>query len=907
MRTVLTAFLSLASFAAYADFEVGYCAHVTYTLLDSGGEYGLHHGIFALGQSAGLRHVRADFNWTWMTNATGYAWERYDKVMASARAEGVTVLPILLAEAKNGTPPWQCSDRWKGFVRDVLQHYPGQIPAVEVWNEQNQTVDGSPRVSESDYLSLLKATYDEVKAVDPSIKVVLGGFEGRCGGYFKNICEKGKDWFDVVAFHPYNNTHAPGYEPSWLSDDKPGANKLLDEFRSAMSSKGIGNRPIWITEIGWPTWDGGVSESQQATYLKDFLEYARNHGVERVYIYEFRSSEHYPENDKKEGFFGLTRKNLTLKPAFSEVAKYLVGNDWTNPYDGCVFLASPDDAGTPSFGLAGHWSDQLAPSAGKDYLVDIGADFPMRAGQPNDAGVHVFDGRSLTVGLRSGRQGGVLHSGASSTVKVDDLRLVAGAWQSASGGGYAERQTLAATATVYSTKSAPFTFKPTSGMSRFYRLSGKLIGAAGTAIRFASGDDGSAFDVICDFDGRDFHGSCIVDGANVTVRFAQSAFAHDGGLLTDGIVLTNGAKIAQYTASDLLTGSNRGIMAYEGARISVMSGATMTLGVPVSGTLKKVDAGTLVLENAGGDGLIVREGGAVETDAASAVHLEHYVIGADDFEAYRPATCLSGMAGWSGDDGVVLANTPAKSEMGGYPQESSSHLRTLSAGMACRTYASGYPMENRTVDFLYEVNLASDDWIADLEPAANTKFAIVADSEGYLRLNVSREKGLAAWKRLTGLGPHRDGEWVRITVNIDCLSVPGSVFVQVRENGSCCLPTGGFRSPTVRTSPGSWLQLPASAFAVAQETPKVRLEGEGGVDDLVLTGYKLAHGSEAAFGPVDAVGGVPVSWFDSYGIPRDPNGDPDGDGFANRDEWKRGTDPIDCRSHPPRPSIIILR
>lgn len=43
------------------------------------------------------------------------------------------------------------------------------------------------------------------------------------------------------------------------------------------------------------------------------------------------------------------------------------------------------------------------------------------------------------------------------------------------------------------------------------------------------------------------------------------------------------------------------------------------------------------------------------------------------------------------------------------------------------------------------------------------------------------------------------------------------------------------------------------------------------------------------------------------GIPRDPDGDPDGDGCGNEWERRSHTDPLDPLVHPQWPMIFILR
>lgn len=42
-------------------------------------------------------------------------------------------------------------------------------------------------------------------------------------------------------------------------------------------------------------------------------------------------------------------------------------------------------------------------------------------------------------------------------------------------------------------------------------------------------------------------------------------------------------------------------------------------------------------------------------------------------------------------------------------------------------------------------------------------------------------------------------------------------------------------------------------------------------------------------------------------VARDPGADPDGDGYANLREWRKGTDPSDPFSHPPAGTFLLLQ
>jgi hypothetical protein len=153
------------------------------------------------------------------------------------------------------------------YAADLARRYP-QIQSWEVWNEPNTSFFWRPAVDVEAYTNLLKKTYQVLKGVNPTAKVVLGGLSpGNSAGradaasapdFLGQIYERGCGaFFDAVTYHAYGD----GPPESWL------ANTLL-ELRKVMDSHGDISKPIWITEIGFYTFgSGSVTEQSQAEYL----------------------------------------------------------------------------------------------------------------------------------------------------------------------------------------------------------------------------------------------------------------------------------------------------------------------------------------------------------------------------------------------------------------------------------------------------------------------------------------------------------------------------------------------------------------------------------------------------------------------------------------------------------------
>ncbi|MEI8176965.1 MAG: glycosyl hydrolase, partial [Candidatus Omnitrophota bacterium] len=207
--------------------------------------------------------------------------------------------------------------------------YKDRVRHWEVWNEPDYEFFWKPP-SPAKYVKLLKATSLAAKKIDPGCKIILGGLMGWGAPYiyypfiddvYKN---GGKDYFDIAAFHPYTMPHDP---------EKDNLLKLkIEDLVSRMATGGDSHKPIWITELGWPSnklldtnSDRGVTPDQQAEYLvKAYgicLSYPQ---VKKVFWYGFRDVGTEPKNT--ENHFGLIANDLTPKPSYFAYKTYTTNN-----------------------------------------------------------------------------------------------------------------------------------------------------------------------------------------------------------------------------------------------------------------------------------------------------------------------------------------------------------------------------------------------------------------------------------------------------------------------------------------------------------------------------------------------------------------------------------------------------
>lgn len=264
----LTVLLWAGFFPAFADggggteaSPYGVCAH-----LARGDEHATAREEIRLMKEAGIGWARADFSWTGVQGKDG-AWhfENLDETVAWAGDGGVKLLPILNYDTPWASPAHEHIDLWLEYVRRVVGRYKDRLRHWEVWNEPNLKNFWRDDPDPVTYTKLLKATYAEIKKIDPGLVVLLGGLAGLPWDYIEGIYEAGgAKFFDVMNVHPYQYPRSP---------ERPLV-PSLDKLRQLMTRYGDGDKPVWITEIGWPTHVtfGGASGDFQTGIVRSGME-----------------------------------------------------------------------------------------------------------------------------------------------------------------------------------------------------------------------------------------------------------------------------------------------------------------------------------------------------------------------------------------------------------------------------------------------------------------------------------------------------------------------------------------------------------------------------------------------------------------------------------------------------------
>ena len=298
----------------------GVCSHLAW------GEFAGRDKTFALCRVAGIDTIRCDFPWDGLEKPKGmWNFSRTDAIVADAKAAGVAILPILDYDHPDHPKPYLDAEPWSEYVWRVANRYAADCPVFEVWNEPDHP-SRKDTTNPTNYFAILKSASDAIRAAAPGRRVALAGLCGVPVPYIEELYRLGAgQCFDIMNIHAYSVPDAP----------EGRLDQMLEKLRSVMAKYGDEGKPVWITEIGWPTngqapeddprrtkwaYGPGVDEALAAVYLSRELGIAFAEDVGMFMPYELRDREF--DRYGREAHFGLCRNNFTPKPALAAYAAF---------------------------------------------------------------------------------------------------------------------------------------------------------------------------------------------------------------------------------------------------------------------------------------------------------------------------------------------------------------------------------------------------------------------------------------------------------------------------------------------------------------------------------------------------------------------------------------------------------
>jgi hypothetical protein len=300
---------------------------------------------------SGTHWLREEFQWSEIEPQPGvFDFSHFDQYMLLTAQRGVHVLPLLYS-----TPAWAGStdnsipadpSAYAAYVSAVVGRYgphgsfwtqhPGlasyAIQTFELWNEPYYDSGDNGDYDPGRYARLVKAAAIAGRQADPGAHFLLAA-ENQAqhvgnawvwwiGALYRAIPDL-NSYFDGVAVHPYGtNLTNLSFPRAGQAYDGYEQIRRVQAIHDEFAAHGAANKPLWITEVGWPTCASGsdrcTTPAGQAAHLTAVFNYARTTWksfVHSVFVYSFDDS--HADSSDPENDYGLTYNDGTPKPALA--------------------------------------------------------------------------------------------------------------------------------------------------------------------------------------------------------------------------------------------------------------------------------------------------------------------------------------------------------------------------------------------------------------------------------------------------------------------------------------------------------------------------------------------------------------------------------------------------------------
>jgi hypothetical protein len=317
----------------------------------------------------GMDWVKVQLEWPLVQpDPETFQWFFYDGIVDEAQAHGLHLMfsivgaPAWTRAAGNENGPPDDYGHYTAFLSNLISRYPGQIHAIEVWNEQNLDREWmtSEGLSPTAYVQFLAQSYDTIKANDPNIIVISGALAptGIHDGvtsyddfiYLDEAISAGLlDYADCVGAHhngynigpdvPFDQTgsdpnaataifRGPFDNPHHSWSFKTTIDTYAEKVQAANPTK-----KLCVTEFGWASNEGydtfppGFEFAQdntleeQAQFIVQAYEQMRSSGdvwLAFLFNYDFGNKSGGPTDDPV--VYSIVDTNGVPRPAFSAVA-----------------------------------------------------------------------------------------------------------------------------------------------------------------------------------------------------------------------------------------------------------------------------------------------------------------------------------------------------------------------------------------------------------------------------------------------------------------------------------------------------------------------------------------------------------------------------------------------------------
>jgi hypothetical protein len=262
-----------------------------------------------LARDGGFHWVKQRFEWRNIEgkNKGSFEWTEPDRIVDAIGQAGLRIVarvdnqPRWAAASVTwpGSAPADNPKDWSDYLTALATRYKGRIQAYEIWNEPNLDREwGNKQPDPTAYASMLKSSYQAIKAADPQALVISGGMSPTTDTsehaipdlrFISALYAAGaQDSFDLLGVHAAGYKAEPCADPGQvaqnaeLTNNDPSPTDLkrtyafrhVEDVHNVMVQQGDTSKQIAILEMGWTT-DARPS-SQYTWFAVDRDQQAKN-------------------------------------------------------------------------------------------------------------------------------------------------------------------------------------------------------------------------------------------------------------------------------------------------------------------------------------------------------------------------------------------------------------------------------------------------------------------------------------------------------------------------------------------------------------------------------------------------------------------------------------------------------
>jgi hypothetical protein len=241
-----------------------------------------------LARDGGFDWVKQRFEWRNIEGKArgSFEWNEPDRIVDAISRAGLRIVARV-----DNQPQWAASSvtwpgsgppddprAWTDYLSALATRYKGRIQAYEIWNEPNLDREwGDKKPDPAAYASMLKASYQAIKAADPQALVVSAGMSPTTTNnaqaipdleFIRQMYAAGAQGsFDVLGVNAAGFKAEPCADPGQvalspdLTNNDPSSPDLkriyafrhVEDVRALMVQQGDVDKQMAILEMGWTT------------------------------------------------------------------------------------------------------------------------------------------------------------------------------------------------------------------------------------------------------------------------------------------------------------------------------------------------------------------------------------------------------------------------------------------------------------------------------------------------------------------------------------------------------------------------------------------------------------------------------------------------------------------------------